>query len=338
MKPDQAGPDFYKQMFGGSWITQGISVAADLGIADLLADGPQPVAQLAARTQSHPDSLYRVLRALAAVGVFSEGPDGSFSQTPLSEKLRSNVPDSQRSFAIMMGSEFYQAWGELMHSVRTGRPGFDKRFGAKCFEYLMSHPDRHAIYDAAMGGFGRAETAAVLDVYDFSAFATVADIGGGSGSLVKAVLGRYSAIAGILFDLPPVAERTRAMLAESKLADRCRAEGGDFFQSIPSGADAYVMQHIIHDWDDAEAIAILTNCRKAMAGRGKLLLVEMVIPEGNQPSFGKWLDLMMLLISGRERTEAQYARLLAAAGLQISRIVPTAADVSVIEAVPASQE
>ncbi len=332
MGPGKQEGEFFKQMFGGSWITQGIWVAAELGIADLLAEGPQSAEQLALRTQTRPDPLYRVLRALASVGVFCEDTQGRFLQTPLSELLRTDVPGSQRAFGIMIGAEFHQAWGKLLHSVRTGEPGFEKRFGVHCFQYLVGHPDRHSIYDTAMGAFGKGETGPVLDAYDFARFRTVADVGGGSGLLLAAILERHASVRGILFDLPPVADRARQAFAGSSLADRYRIEGGDFLVSIPAGADAYVMQHIIHDWEDSDAIAILENCRKAMGPQAKVLLIEMVIPKGNDPCFGKWLDLMMLLVRGRERTEEQYGRLFAAAGLELQRVIPTVGEVSIIEA------
>ncbi len=336
MEPNQSSLEFFRQVFGGSWITQGIWVAAELAIADVLAEGPQTAEQLAHQTNTHPGSLYRVLRALASVGIFHQDSEGRFTQTPLSEMLQSNGNGSQRSFAIMMGAEFYQAWGELLHSVRTGNPGFEKRFGASAFEHFMANPQRHSIYDRAMGGFGTAEIGPVLDAYDFSTFTTVADVGGGSGLLLSAILERHPGVKGMLFDLPPVAERARALMATSSLAERYRIEGGDFFSSIPIGADAYVLQHIIHDWEDPEATVILQNCRKVLKPTGKVLLIEMVIPQGNQPGFGKWLDLMMLLIGGRERTEEDYTRLFSAAGLKLQRVIPTANEASIIEAVPAS--
>ena len=330
--------DYFRQAFAGSWITQGICVAAELGLADLLASGPQSAEQLACQTDTHPDSLYRLMRALASTGIFSQESDGRFTLTPLSEMLQSDVPDSQRPYATMMGSEFYNAWGELLYSVRTGKPGFEKRFGTKCFEYLTSHPDRHGIYDSAMGAFGKAETVAVLDAYDFSTFGTVVDVGGGSGLLLKAILDRHHTVEGVFFDLLSVAERARSVLGDPNLAGRCRVENGDFFCSVPSGADAYIMQHVIHDWDDAEAITILNNCRKAMRPEARILLIETVLPADDQFFFGKWLDLMMLLVGGRERTEGQYRSLLSAAGLHLSRIVKTANEVSVIEAVIPSLE
>ncbi len=331
MTDSQASVQTLNQIFGGSWITQGVWVAAELGIADLLANGPLTADELAEQTQTQGAALYRVLRALASVGIFAQDPQGRFSLTPPANLLRSDVPDSQRSFAIMMGAEFYKAWGELLHSVRTGEGGFQKRFGMPFFQYMLEHPMRHGIYDTAMGRFGQGEAEAMLDAYDFSGFRTVVDVGGGSGMLLEAMLKRHPEIKGILFDLPAVVERARSFISDSGLSDRCRIEGGDFFSSVPAGADAYILQHIIHDWEDQDAITILRNCREAMRSDSRVLLVELVIPPGNGPFFGKWLDLMMLLVGGRERTEEEYRRLFSAAGLKLTRVVSTASEVSIVE-------
>lgn len=327
----QTDTTFFRQMFKGSWITQGLWVAGELGIANLLGDGPRTAEDLAAQTRTHGGALYRVLRALASVGVFAEDENGRFSLTPLAELLRSDVADSQQAFAVMMGAEFHAAWGELLHSVRTGHPGFENKFGVPFFQYMTEHPERHRTYDVAMGAFGIEEIGPVLDAYDFGVFRTVVDVGGGSGVFLTAILEQYPGIQGILFDLPAVAERARSSILRAGLSDRCRTEGGDFFASVPSGADAYVMQHVIHDWQDSEAITILRNCREAMPREGRLLLLETVIPPGNEPCFGKWLDLMMLLVGGCERTEEQYAQLFSAAGLRLNRVIPTTAEIGIVE-------
>jgi len=333
MSNAQSQRQVLNQFFGGSWITQGIYVAAELGIADILAEGPRSVEELAEQTNTHSGALYRVLRALAGVGIFAQNSHRQFSLTPLAELLRSDAADSQRSLAIMMGAEFHETWGMLLHSVRTGEQGFYRRFGMPFFEYMTEHPERHSIYDAAMVGVHGAETEPVIDAYDFSIFRSVVDVGGGKGLVLAAILNRHPVIQGILFDLPAVAERARAILTSSGLSGRCQIIGGDFFSSVPVGADAYFMRHIIHDWEDNEAIAILRNCREAMNPDGKVLVVETVIPAGNEPCFGKWLDLMMLLVGGRERTEEDYSRLFSAAGLKLNRVVSTASEVSVIEGV-----
>ena len=329
MAENSTGQQLAKQLTGG-WVTQAIYVAAELGIADLLTDGPKSAEELAEQTGAHPDAIYRVLRALASVGIFAEDVDRRFSMTPTAEWLCSDTSSSLRSFAIMAGAEFYQSWGNLLYSARTGRPAFDEQFGKPFFQYMMDRPERHAIYDAAMMIHGVAETEPMLDAYDFSAFRTVADIGGGHGRMLGAILDRNPTVEGILFDLPAVAERSETIISGMGFADHCRIVGGDFFISVPS-ADAYVLRHVLHDWDDAEAVSILRNCRDAMNPHGRILVVETVIPPLNEPCFGKWLDLMMLIVGGQERTEEQYRRLSARAGLKLKRIVPTAHEVSIIE-------
>ena len=316
----------------GGWFTQAISVAAELGIADLLIEGPRTAEELAEEADAHSGALYRVLRALASIGIFSEDEDGRFSLTPIAENLRSDVPNSLRSFAIMTGAEFYQSWGNLLYSAKTGKEGYDKTYGKPFFQHMTEHPDRHAIYDKAMMVHGIAETEPMLDAYDFSAFETVMDVGGGNGLMLAAILNRHPAVKGILFDLPAVADRANESFSDPDLSGRCQVVGGDFFTSVPS-ADVYVLRHIIHDWDDDDAVSILRNCRKAMNPEGRVLLVETVIPPMNEPCFGKWLDLMMLIVGGRERTEEQYRRLLPRAGLELNRIIPTAHEISIVEAV-----
>ncbi len=333
MSEVQSSQQLSRLMIGG-WMTQAIYVAAELGIADLLTDGPKTAEELAERANAHGDALYRVLRALGSVGIFAEDGQRQFSMTPIAECLRSDALDSLRAFGIMTGAEFYQSWGNLLYSVRTGEPGFQERYGVPFFQYMTEHPERHAIYDAAMMVHGIAETEPMLDAYDFSRFRTVADIGGGNGRMLAAILERHPTVKGILFDLPAVADRSRSVIAGLGLSDRCQVVGGDFFTSVPA-ADAYVMRHILHDWPDTDAVTILRNCREAMNPGGGILVVETVIPPLNEPCFGKWLDLMMLIVGGRERTEEQYRDLFSQAGLRVSRIIPTAHEVGIIEGVPA---
>lgn len=324
------------QMISGYWSTQAIYVAAELGIADLLAEYPQTAAELAARTGTHGEALYRVLRALASVGIFAEDAESRFSLTSLAEYLRSDVPDSSREFAIMAGSEMYASWGGLLGAVETGEAAFDKTFGMPVFHYLTERHDRGRVFDAAMTSVHGRETGAMLDAYDFSPFETVVDVGGGAGLMLAGILERHPTMKGVLFDMPAVADRARATLSAAGVAERCRIAQGDFFTSVPEGGQVYVLRHILHDWDDGAAVAILRNCRQAMGPAGRVLVVESVIPPGNEPSFGKWLDLMMLIVGGRERTHAQYERIFGDAGLRLTRAVPTAAEVSVLEGVSAA--
>ncbi len=323
------------RMIVGSWVTQAIYVAAEIGIADILAAGPRTADELARGLRMDGPSLYRVLRALASIDIFREDGEGRFSLTPMGKLLESDAPGSKRSLARMAGAEFYRSWGGLLPSLKTGGAAFDEVFGKPFFHYMSANPDRWRIYDDAMTGVHDSETIPVLDAYDFTPFETIVDVGGGNGLALAAILRRHPGIRGVLFDLPAVADRAREVVAGAGVSDRCRIEGGDFFDSVPSSGDAYLLRHVIHDWEDGEAIAILGNCRDAMQPGGRVLVVETVIPSGNEPCFGKWLDLMMLVVGGRERTREQYGDLFSAAGLRLTRVVPTAHEVSVIEGVRA---
>lgn len=323
------------RMISGYWTSQTIYAAAKFGIADLLKDGPRSVEDLAAATNTNAGALYRLLRALASVGLFAEGPPRQFALTPLGELLRSDVPGSQRALALMTGDEQFQAWGEIVYSIETGQTSFDKIFGQPIFDYLREHPDKGRIFDEAMTGIHGRETAAILDSYDFAGIDVLADVGGGNGSNLTALLEHHPAMRGILFDLSHVVERAKERVGASAAKDRCQLIGGSFFESVPEGADAYLMRHIIHDWDDEKSLTILKNCRAAMPAGGKLLVVESVIPPGNDPFGGKFLDLTMLLIpGGKERTEDEYRALYEEAGFELSRIVPSKTELSVIEGVP----
>jgi hypothetical protein len=323
------------QMMTGYWVSQALHVAAKLGIADLLTDGPVDYEDLAAATDTHAPSLQRVLRALASVGVFTEVSPGSFALTPLAELLRTETPGSMRALAIMYAEEQYRAWGELLHSVRTGETAFEQQFGMGYFEYLAQHPESDRVFNEAMTGWTHQLVGAVVDTYDFSAFKTVVDVGGGYGALLAAILQNNSGMRGILFDLPHVVASAEEQLAATEVADRCTFVGGDFFAEVPAGGDAYVLSQILHDWDDERCVAILGNCRQVIPDHGKLLVVELVLPPGDEPFLGKWLDLhMLVLLGGRERTAAEYNTLFRAAGFELARVVPTPPGPSVVEAVP----
>jgi hypothetical protein len=320
------------QMIVGTWVSRAIYVAAKLRIADRLADGPRVAEDLAAEAGVAPRPLYRVLRALAGVGVFAQEADGRFRLNPLAGPLRAGGPESLQALAVMIGEEQDRCWDDLLETVRTGETAFDRLYGRPVFAFLGEHPEKAKIFDAAMTGFSCRAMRAVLDAYDLSGVATLADIGGGLGTNLVAALGRYPAMQGLLFDQPHVVERARPLLEAAGVADRCTVEGGDFFEAAPGGADAYLLGHILHDWDDGKAGRILDTLRRAMPTGARLLLVEYVLPEGDGASFGKLLDLhMMAAIRGLERTEAEYRRLFAAHGFRLTRVVPTASDVSVVE-------
>lgn len=325
-------PELMNRLLTGYWTTQMLYVAAKLGLPDLLAGGPRTAEDLALATKTHAPSLYRLLRALASLGIFADDGTGRFSSTPLAECLQSDAPGSQRALAIMCGEEHYQSWGELLYSVQTGKIAFDKLYGMPIFEFLSKNLEQAKVFDAAMVGVHGRETSAMTDAYDFSTIGVLADVGGGNGSLLTSVLKKHPAMRGLLYDLPGVTERAKANLQAAGLTDRCSVVGGSFFESVPKGADAYLMRHIIHDWDDEKAVTILRNIHRAIGKDGRLLVIEGVIPPGNEPSFGKLLDLTMLTIpGGKERTEEEYRKLFEAGGFQLTGITPTQAEVSVIE-------
>jgi hypothetical protein len=335
LRPAAEGLPALRRLIAGEWASKAIHMAATLGIADVLAGAPVPVAELASATETDEPSLYRLLRALASLGIFAETEHG-FELTPMAEHLRSDSPTSVRGLAMMHGEPWHwRAWEDALHSVRTGNPSFERAHGQDFFGYLRDHPDAAAAFDAAMGDISRSQHAALVDVYDFSGIDHLVDLGGGHGTLLTAILRGQPDLTGTLFDQPDVIDGALGTLEQAGVADRCQLVAGDFFESVPS-ADAYLLAHVVHDWPDAEATRILGNCRRCIAPDGRLVLAEIVIPPGNEFSHGKLLDLEMLVcLAGRERTEAEYARLLASAGFRLTRVVPTAGHDSAIEAIPA---
>ncbi len=324
------------QMMTGHWVMQAIYVAAKLGIADLLAKGPVSCEDLAVRTNTHERSLHRVLRALASIGIFSEVTASHFANTPLADLLRSETPDSMRALAMLYAEESYRAWGDMLHSVRTGQSAFEHQFGMGVFEFFAKHPEAAAIFNAAMTALMTQTADAVAGSYDFSVFHTVVDVGGNQGTLLAAILKSYPSLRGMLFDLPHVVANAGPVLTNAGVEHRCARLGGDFFVRIPAGGDVYVLASVLHDWDDDRCAAILRACREVVPLQGKLLIVEMVLPPKNEPFFGKWVDLHMLVMAnGFERTAEDYATLLRAAGFELARLVPMTAGRSILEAVPA---
>ena len=320
----------------GAMTTQALYVAAKLGIADLLAQGQRTAAELSAATGTHERSLYRVLRSLAGAGVFREVSPKVFANTVISEALRTDAPNSMRNGVIFMGEAWhYNVWGNMMHSVQTGKSAWGKTHGAEVFDWFADKPEEGEIFNSAMTDMSVSIAPMVVESYDFSGFETLADIAGGHGYLLAQILKANPKLNGILFDVPPVIAGCGAMLEKQDVAARVETVEGDFFAEVPS-ADGYIMKHIIHDWDDDRCVKILSNIHKAMKGNGKVLIVETVVPEGNEPHYSKLLDLEMLTSPGGvERTAEEYRELLAQAGFRLTEIVPTKSPFSIIEAVKA---
>lgn len=333
MAEDRNAGATLRQMLTSFWITQSLYAAAELGVADAMAGGAQDVNDIAQRTGADEGALYRLLRALASIGVFKETQPRRFEQTPLSDFLRKDVPGSFHGLALYIGRAMIGAWSEIVHSIRTGEPAFDRKFGKPIFAHLEQHPDLAAIFDAAMTGqtvmIGRAVAAA----YDFTPFRTIVDVGGGKGALLAAILPSAPQARGINFDQSSVVDRARSYIAAAGLAQRCQAVGGDFFAEVPAGGDAYLMKFVLHDWDDERCVTILRNVARIMTRETKLLIIESVIPPGNDPYPGKFMDINMLVITGgRERTEAEYRTLLDRADLTMARSIPAHPLASIIEA------
>ncbi len=324
------------QLITGHWVVQAIAVAAELGIADLLVGGPRTPQQLAEDVAADEDTLARLLRFLANVGILVEDGDGRFACSRLGDHLRRDHPQSFRALAIMEGDEFYQAWGQLRHSVKTGERGFDKAYGMPLFDYLAAHPARKGLFYEWIENLYGMESPVIASAYDFSPFHTIVDVGGGEGDLLCEILRRNTDAQGVIFDLPMVVENTGRKIAAAGLEARCRRVAGSFFESVPEGGDAYILRHTIHDWNDEQAGIILKNCHRVMAKTARLLILDAVIPPGNEWFAGKLLDVNMLIVSGgRERTRAQFESLLSASGFELTGVVPTPLPrVSIVEARP----
>ena len=324
------------QLMNGVLIAGAVSCLARLGIPDLVEAAPKSAQELAAQIGVHPQALYRLLRATASVGVLSEGPDGKFSQTPMSAVLRSNATPSLRAFAIMTGREWHgRGWAHLEHCVRTGNPAMQQIYGAPMFEYLKQHPEEAQIFNDAMSDISAIDSPAVAEAYNFDGLHTIVDIAGGHGLLLATILSRNPKLQGTLYEVPHVLDGARSGPLKPVM-DRCTLASGDMFCSVPAGADAYLMKHIIHDWPDDRCVQLLQACRKGVNPGGKLLVVDCVIQPGNDFSPGKFLDLQMMIFpSGCERTEKQFRNLFAASGWRLNRIIPTAASDSIVEGVQA---
>jgi hypothetical protein len=332
MKPSEQ----MQMLITGFRVSQAVHTAAELRLSDLLADQPMTVGDLATAAECDPRSLHRLLRALASLGVYEELPDGRFASTVLGDQLRSGVPGSQHAFATFVGRPYWwQAWSALPHSIRTGQNAFRFVHGRDAWQYRAEHPEESATFDANMTANSVRAGAAIVRTYDFGRFTTVVDVGGGRGALLAAILSQHPTLRGILFDQPHVVSGAAATFEDAGVHSRCDIVGGDMFDAVPAGGDAYVLKAILHDWDDQQALAILASCRQVMNPSATLIVMERLLDGADQEVF--FSDLNMLVgPGGQERSTAEYAELFAGAGFRLTRTVSTGTPWAVIEAVPAT--
>src|SRR5262245_4407057 len=324
------------QMAVASWVAATVYAAAKLSLADHLASGAKSAEELAGPTGTHAPSMHRLMRTLAGLGILTEREGQRFALTSLGEALKTGAPGSARATLLAFcGSAFWHSWEEMVYSLKTGKTGFEKACGMPLFDYLAQHPEEASHFSEAMVGFHGAEPPAVANAYDFSEIKTVVDVGGATGNMLAAILSRHAAPQGVLFDRPHVVREAPALLEARGVASRVTIEPGDFFERVPAGGDAYLLSHIIHDWNEDQCLTILGHCRRVMKPDGRLLIIETVLPDGDTPHQGKVQDMVMLVVpGGQERTEVEYASLLGKAGFRLRRVVPTESVVSVVEAVP----
>jgi hypothetical protein len=337
MQPNSPYHDM-RRLITGFATSIAVSLVAELGVPDLLADGPKSASDLARRVGADEDFLRRVLRYLASEGIFAEQEGDRFALTPMSEWLRSDVPGSLRPRAVFTGSDTsWTAWGQLLSAVKSGKSACQAAFGENLFEHVARHPAAAASFNLFMADQTAASFKALLAAYDFAGIRQLVDVGGGRGALMAGVLAAYPAMRGILFDMPPVIATAAPTLAT--VADRCQTVGGSFFDGVPGGADAYALKFILHDWTDADCVRILRNCCKAMVPDGRILIIELVVPPDSRPHFSRLMDLTMLALTpgGRERTESEFLQLLDAADLRLRRTVRTSIDLCILECVARSQ-
>ncbi len=330
----QSPRDAMLTMTNGFRVSQAIHVAATLGIADLLKDGTRTVEELAKTTGTDAPALSRLLRALASVGVFTE-TEGRIGQTPLSETLRSDAPGSVRAWAMHIGQQyFWNSWGHLLNSIRSGNSAFGELYGMTVWEYRAAHPEANAIFNAAMTSNSLGVVDAIVAAYDFSKIRVVVDVAGGEGALLAAIVAANPHLRGILFDQTHVLARAKVLLEGAGVHDRCDIVSGSFFEQLPKGGDVYILKSIVHDWDDPSSVSILRQCRAAINDGGRLLLVEQVLKGANESDSAKFADLMMLvMLGGRERNAGEFQRLCFEAGFRLTKIIPTGSRYSIVESV-----
>ena len=337
--PEKPPPLQMLDLIIGYWISQLIYVAARLGLADALEQGPTKVDDLANQANVDARALYRMMRALASVGVFAEADPGVFSLTPLADTLRSDRPDSMRDFALMMVEGYnWKSWQDLHESVKDEKIAFDRVHDMPIFEYFEKHPEHREVFARSMASLSGTENPAVAEGYDFSKIGMLVDVGGSQGHLLATILNHHAGVKGVLFDRPSVIEQAKRapFLQGDGLDGRVTFEGGDFFQEVPAGGDGYLMKYVLHDWNDEQCVTILSHCREAMNPDGRVLVVDTVVAPANEPQWGKLMDINMLVLTGgRERTEAEFTELFEKAGLRLDAVYPTQCPLSVVEAVRA---
>ena len=330
--------DVLFEMVIGKWISQALGTIVEIGVPDQLAKEARQCSDIAREAGVSEDGLYRLLRALASVGLFTESANRRFRLTAMGQLLRSDHPESLAGYARFTAHDItWRPWGQLNYSVKTGMPAFDQVFNVPIFEHFSRNPEVAAVFDDAMTSISAMEARATSGAYDFKGVETLMDVAGGHGLLLATILRRHKTMRGVLFDLPHVAAGASATFTRARITGRVRIESGDFFKELPSGADAIIMKHILHDWDDDSATQILQACHRALGTRGKVLIVDAVVPPNNAPHYGKLLDLEMLVLTprGRERTKAEFAKLLRGAGFRLSRVIATQGPLSIVEAIKA---
>ncbi|MEV8637648.1 methyltransferase [Streptosporangium sp. NPDC051023] len=321
------------QVMLGYWVSQSLCVVAHLGVADVLRDGPRQVDEIAAQVGADPGPLYRVMRALATAEVFEEHEGRAFALTPVSEPLVSGLPGSVRALALWHGASWHWGpWGDLLETVRGGDPAFDRVHGCDQFAFFAKDPAAAEIYHDAMSEFSTTSNLLAAATYDgFEGIDTLVDVGGGRGEVLCGLLGMHGHLRGVLVDLPAVVEAARETIAAAGLEGRCEVVAGDYFATVPDGHAAYMLSMVVNDWDDEHATAILRTVRRAMREDSVLLLLQMVVPPADEPSFAKLMDLEMLVhTGGRERTEEEFRMLLEASGFELERVVPTISPVALL--------
>ncbi len=334
---DQSAAFALLDLIQGSVITQALYAVTQLGIADILSHGPLSPDEIATRAEADPDAVYRVLRMLSGYGVFAERGDGKYELTPMAEALRADAPDSMRGIALLMGHPlFWEDWGHLLDSVRTGEASLPGHRGMSAYEYLGANPEFAMTFFQGMGSMSAPETDTVIAAHDFSRYSTIVDVGGGRGALLAGILDRAGASRGVLFDAPHNCAEAAGVLAAAGVADRATIEHGSYFESVPAGGDAYLLKHTLHDFSEDQCLAVLKNIRDAIKPDGAVYVIEYVLPGQNKRHIGNMIDLwLMLLLGAKERTAEQYAELFAAAGFKLNKVIPTSSPVSIIEAIPA---